>query len=96
MKSSFGFLAMVLGVLGIARGGVDFPHQSLGRMIAPGAATVSVATLAAVFLLVGGLLLLAKSASFSFEGSQGHANPKSNNGPLRLERTDVHSPNANT
>jgi hypothetical protein len=96
MKGSFGFLAMVLGILGISRGGIDSPHQSLGQMIMPIAGTVSIPTLAAVFLLVGGLLVLAKSARFSLEGSQDHANPDSSNGALPLEPTDVHSPNANT
>ena len=95
MKGSLGFIAMVLGILGIARGGIDAPHQNLGHMLGPSGGIVSIATLAAVFLLVGGLLILAKSARFSFGDSQTDTRPNSSDGPLPPWTADAH-PNENT
>jgi len=95
MKGSLGFIAMVLGILGIARGGIA-PHRNLGQMLGPSVTSVSIATLAAAFLLVGGLLILAKSARFSFGGSQGDANTNPSRGTLPLEPADAHVPNENT
>jgi len=48
-------------------------------MIGAGPGVGSLFTLAAVFLLVGGLLILAKSGRFSFEGSAGHASGDAGN-----------------
>jgi hypothetical protein len=95
MKGSLGFIAMVLGILGIARGGIDAPHQSVGQLFAPGAGIVSIATLAAVFLLVGGLLVLAKSARFSFGSSQSDATLPESDGALPPWTADAH-PNENS
>jgi len=72
VKVSFGFIFLIVGILGIARGGVDSSQQSWGRMIGPGPGVASVVTLAAAFLLVGGLLILARIGRFSFEGSRYH------------------------
>jgi len=79
VKVLFGFILLILGILGIARGGVDSPRQNLGDMIGAGPGVGSLFTLAAVFLLVGGLLILAKSGRFSFEGSAGHASGDAGN-----------------
>lgn len=70
MKVSLGFVLLVLGIMGIARGGVDSPQNSLGEMIGTGPGFASLVTLAAAFLLVGGLLILAKTGRF-FEGAAG-------------------------
>jgi hypothetical protein len=84
MKGSFGFVAMILGILGIARGGIDSPHANLGQMVGTSGGAASMATLAAVFLLVGGLLILAKSSRVSFGGPRGRANADSDEARLPL------------
>ena len=73
MKVSFGFILLIAGILGVARGGIDAPPQNLGQVIGTGPGAASFVTLAAVFLLVGGLLILARTGRFCFEGSRGHA-----------------------
>lgn len=65
MKGSFGIILMILGILGIARAGNQPPQQSSGQIMGPGIGTFSIVTFAAVFLLVGGVLILAKSDGFS-------------------------------
>ena len=87
MKGSFGFISMILGILGIARGATD--SQTLGQMVGPGAAGVSILTLAAVLFLVGGLLILAKSDGFSFEGARGRA--RTGNAPVQLGDVEVNT-----
>jgi hypothetical protein len=82
MKISFGFIAMILGILGIARGGINSPQQNLGQMVGTGGGPASIATLAAVFLLVGGLLILAKSSNVTFGNPRGHTNADSGDVPL--------------
>ena len=72
MKVSLGFILLVLGVLGIARGGIDAPQQNMGQVLGGGPAVASLVTLAAALLLVGGLLILARTGRFSFGGSRGH------------------------
>ena len=71
MKVSFGFILLIAGILGVARGGIDPPPQNLGHVIGTGTGAASLVTLAAVFLLVGGLLILARTGKFSFERSTG-------------------------
>jgi hypothetical protein len=75
---------MILGILGIARGGFISPQSNLGQIVATNAGAGSIATLAAVVLLVGGLLILAKSSRVSFGGPRGPANPDSADARLPL------------
>jgi len=71
VKVSFGFIFLIVGILGIARGGVDTPHPNMGQMIGTDLSVASFITLAAAFFLVGGLLILARTGKFSFERSTG-------------------------
>ena len=99
MKVSFGFILLIAGILGIARGGVDSPEQNLGhlgQMIGTGPGVASFVTLAAAFFLVGGLLILAKTGRFSFEGSRGDAKADAGRVVPPLRAADVHSANENT
>jgi len=96
VKVSFGFILLIAGILGIARGGVDSPEQNLAQMIGTGPGVASFVTLAAAFLLVGGLLILAKTGRFSFEGSRGHAKTDAGRVVPSLRAGDVHSANENT
>jgi hypothetical protein len=66
---SFGFILLVVGILGIARGSVDSSLQGAGEM---GHGVASLVTLAAALLLVWGVLILAKIGGVSFEGSGVH------------------------
>ena len=84
MKVSFGFIFLIVGILGIARGGINAPQENLGHMIGTGPGGASLVTLAATFLLVGGLLILARTGRFSFEGSRGHARTDAGNTASRL------------
>lgn len=87
MKVSFGFILLIVGVLGIARGAIDAPQHNLSQMIGTGPGIASLVTLAAAFLLVGGLLILARTGKFSFEG-RGHTWKVAHNASLPLETID--------
>ncbi len=80
MKVSVGFILLIVGILGVARGGSDAPPQALSQM-AGNFGIASFTTLVAAFLLVGGLLILARTGSFSFEGSRGHVPAPGDTGP---------------
>lgn len=73
MRVAFGLILLIVGIFGIADGGVDAPQQTLGQAIGTGSGVASWVTLAAVFFLVGGLLILARTGGFSLEGFRGHA-----------------------
>ena len=96
MKVSFGFIFLIVGILGIARGGINAPQENLGHMIGTGAGIASLITLAAAFLLVGGLLILARTGRFSFEGSRGNARTDAGTTASRLSAADVRAANENT
>ena len=72
MEASFGFILLIVGIVGIARGSIDAPQENLGQVIGAGPGVASFVTLAAAFLLVAGLLILARTGRFSFEGSRSH------------------------
>jgi hypothetical protein len=96
VKVSFGFIFLIVGILGIARRGINAPQENLGHMIGTGAGIASLITLAAAFLSVGGLLILARIGSFSFEGSRVHARTDAGNTTPRLSAADVRAANENT
>jgi hypothetical protein len=73
MKGSFGFVAMILGILGIAKGAIISPQSNVGQIVGTNAGAGSIATLVAVVLLVGGILILAKSSRATFGGPRGSA-----------------------
>ncbi len=73
VKASFGLISLIVGILGIARGGIDPSQENLAQVIGAGHGVASLVTLAAAFLLVGGLLILARTGRFSFEGSRSHS-----------------------
>lgn len=75
MKAVLGFMSVILGMLGIARAGIASPQPAFNPMIGPGFGVASITTLAAVALLVGGLLILAKSGGFPFESSRRRSRP---------------------
>ena len=54
------------------------PPQTLGQMVDPGMGEVSLTTLAAAFLLVGGLLTLAKRDGLSSQSYRGRISTRSN------------------
>jgi len=86
VKVSFGFILLIAGILGVARGGIDPPPQNLGHVIGTGTGAASLVTLAAVFLLVVGVFILKRTGRFSFEGSRGHArtDPANDAPPVRV------------
>ena len=96
MKVSFGFILLIVGILGIARASIDAPQQYLGQVIGTGSGVVSLVTLAAVFLLVGGLLILARTGRFSFEGSRGHVRRDAAGDAPPIGAADVHATSKNT
>ena len=96
MKVSFGFILLIVGILGIARAGIDAPQQNLGQVIGTGPGLVSLVTLAAVFLLVGGLLILASAGRFSSEGFRGHVRTDAAGDAPPIGAADVHATNKNT
>jgi len=71
VKVSFGFIFLIVGILGIARGGVDTPHPNMGQIIGTDLSVASFITLAAAFFSVGGVLFIKKKSKFSFERSTG-------------------------
>jgi hypothetical protein len=72
VKVSLGLILLIVGILGVARGGVDAPRPDFRQLVGTGVGVASFMTLAAAFLLVGGLLILARTGSVSFEASRGH------------------------
>ena len=70
--------------------------RNLGQMIGTVPGIASLVTLAAAFLLVGGLLILARTGKFSFEASRGHAWKVAHNVSLPLEAIDGPSGNDKT
>lgn len=71
MKLPIGLILMVLGIIGIAQGSVDYMSLSPSRdtVAAEHTRNFPVAPLAAAFLFVGGLMKLAKRDVFSVERS---------------------------
>lgn len=91
MRVSFGFILLIIGILGIARGGVNASQENLGQVIGTGPGVTSLVTLFAAFLLVGGLLILARTGKFSFQGSRGHAGTGAGSTAPPLNAADVHA-----
>ena len=96
MKASFGFTLLIVGILGIAKHRVDASPQNLDQMIGAGPGIAWFVTLTAAFLLVGGLLILARTGRFSVEGSRGHAGQDAGNPAPSLSAADAQAANENT
>ena len=65
MKVLFGFILLIVGILGIARGSMNTSQDNLGQVIGTGPGVASLVPLAAAFLLVGGLLILARTGRYA-------------------------------
>ena len=91
MRVSFGFILLIIGILGIARGGVNASQENLGQVIGTGPGVTSLVTLFAAFLLVGGLLILARTGKFSFQGSRGQTETGAGSTAPPLNATGVHA-----
>ena len=92
MKVLFGLILSIIGILGIAVGGVDSPRQMIGT----DSEVASMVTLGAAFLLVGGLLILARTGKFSPETFRGQAWKVAHGASLPLVAPDELRRNDNT
>jgi len=83
VKVLIGFILLVLGILGVARGSIDAAEADFGNVTGTGFGVGSFITLIAAFLLVGGLLILARADRFSFGSSREHRRAGNNTPHLR-------------